>query len=271
MTRVEEVGRVGEVWRYPVKSMHGERLPHAPVGPGGIAGDRQFALVDRETGKVVSAKNPKKWPNLLHFRARFIGAGRESSDLRITLPDGTPVPADHPDADAVLSAALGRPVTLCSAPGGEARIEVSWPAVAGLATAGSETEEVLPPGSFFDLAPLHLLTTATLRRLAAGRGGGRFDPARFRPNVVIETAPTLEGFVEDGWLGRTLSVGDSVRLRVTACCSRCVMTTLEQPGLGPDPGVLRAAAADNGTHVGVYAEVVCGGVVREGDSVAVCG
>src|SRR5262249_10616678 len=161
MTPSRTVGEVAALWRYPVKSMQGEQLTHTHLGMTGVAGDRQFALVDLETGKVASAKNPAKWARLLHCRARFAGPDATRSTLSITLPDGAPVRADRSDVDAVLSASLGRSVALRSAPGGESRIEVSWPAVAGLVAAGTETEEALPAGSFFDLAAVHVLTTAS--------------------------------------------------------------------------------------------------------------
>ena len=85
-------GSVASLWRYPVKSMMGEQLDTAQVMPGGLLGDRAYALVDPSSGKVVSAKNPQKWPNLFSFRAAFAEApqaGREIPPVRITLPDGT--------------------------------------------------------------------------------------------------------------------------------------------------------------------------------------
>jgi uncharacterized protein YcbX len=138
--------------------------------------------------------------------------------------------------------------------------------VAGLPFAGTDTEETLPAGSFCDLAPVHLLTTGTLDFLRQQHPAGRFEPGRFRPNLLVETPPDAIGFVEDRWVGRVLAVGDTVRLRVTARSSRCVMTTLAQPGLPADAGVLRAVVAANAAHAGVYAEVIRPGEVREGDA-----
>ncbi len=260
MTTGESVGRVRAVWRYPVKSMQGERLARGEFTPAGVSGDRRFAVVDAATGKVASAKNPKKWGGLLACTARFDDTGR----LLVTLPDGCQVCGADPAVNAVLSDLFGRPVTLRTAHAG-GQIEVTWPEVTGLPLAGTHTEEVLPVGSFCDLAPVHLLTTATLEQLKRTHPAGQFEPGRFRPNLLVESSPQTAGFDEDGWVGRTLAVGDTVRLRVTARSSRCVMTTLAQPGLSADAGVLRAVVAANAAHAGVYAEVIRPGEVREGD------
>ena len=67
-----EIGSVVSLWRHPVKSMMGEELNASAVTERGLLGDRAYALVDSSDGKVVSAKNPKKWPNLFDFRATFI-------------------------------------------------------------------------------------------------------------------------------------------------------------------------------------------------------
>jgi uncharacterized protein YcbX len=90
---------------------------------------------------------------------------------------------------------------------------------------------------------------------------------RFRPNIVVATAPDQQGFVENDWIGRTLAIGDQVRLRITGPCPRCVMTTLPQGDLPKDAGILRTAAQNNEANVGVYADVVKSGTVRRGDDV----
>src|SRR5207247_2941149 len=109
--------------------------------------------------------------------------------------------------------------------------------------------------------------TATLDRLRELYPAGRFEARRFRPNIVISTPE--RGFVENDWLGRIVTVGNTVRLRITRPCPRCVMTTLAQGDLPKDPGILREAAQNNGANVGVYAEVEHVGSVRRGDSVRV--
>lgn len=255
------VGRVAEVWRYPVKSMQGEVLRRVTVGPNGLDGDRRFAVVDPESGRVASAKAPKKWGALLGFRAAL----REGV-LVVTTPDGVELRAGRDDLAAVVARELGRPADLRETPPPAADIEIDWPDVAGLPGAGTATVEGLAAGGFFDVAPVHILTTATLRRFREQEPGTDFDVRRFRPNLVIATAAGEEGFTEAGWVGRELTAG-GVRLDVTAPASRCVMTTLAQPGLSAAPGVLRAAAAHNAAAVGVYAAVSCSGDLVAGDPV----
>lgn len=255
------VGHVAELWRYPVKSMQGEALARAAVGPGGLDGDRRFAVVDPDTGRVASAKSPKKWGGLLGFRAAL-----RDGVLVVTAPDGTEARAGRDDLGAAVGRVLGRPAEVRETPPPAAAVEIDWPDVPGLPGAGTATVEGLPDGGFFDLAPLHLLTTATLRRFRDLTPGADFDPRRFRPNLVIDTGPDLTGFVESGWVGRELAVG-GVRLGVTGPCSRCVMTTLPQPGLPGDPGVLRAAVAHNAAAVGAYAAARDIGEVEAGTPV----
>jgi uncharacterized protein YcbX len=139
----------------------------------------------------------------------------------------------------------------------------------GLDFRDTVTDFDLPEGTFFDCAVVHLLTTATLDRLRELYPAGRFEARRFRPNVVAETADGAKEFVEDAWIGRTLAIGEAVRLSVSGPCPRCVMTTLPQGDLPKDPGILRTAARHNRVHVGVYASVLRGGTVRRGDPIRV--
>jgi uncharacterized protein len=267
-------GSVVSLWRYPVKSMMGEELNASEVTERGLIGDRHFALRDRETGKVVGAKNPRKWGNFFDFRAAFVEppqAGSSMPPVRITLPDGTIATSAEDDLEETLSRALGREVTFeeAQARAEGARAEEYWPDMEGLDHRDTVTDFELPEGTFFDLAVVHLLTTATLERLRALYPAGRMEVRRFRPNIVVATGPEEQGFVENDWVGRTVSIGDEVRLLVSGPCPRCVMITLPQGDLPKDSGILRTAAQSNHANVGVYADVVKGGTVRRGDHVAV--
>jgi uncharacterized protein YcbX len=270
-------GSLVALWRYPVKSMMGEELNAAEVTRAGLLGDRAYALADTSDGKIASAKNPRKWPALFDFRAALADVptrGMALPTARITLPDGTIVSSKQPDVDRVLSTALKRPVILqyaAHAEGAAARsatAEEYWPDVEGLEHRDTVTDFGLPEGTFFDAAFVHLLTTATLDRLRSLYPQGRFEARRFRPNMVIETANGAAGFLENAWIGHTIAIGEKVRLSVTGPCARCVMTTLAQGDLPRDAGILRTAAQHNRAHVGVYASVLQGGVVRRGDSVS---
>jgi uncharacterized protein YcbX len=256
---------VATLWRYPVKSMQGEELNAAYVTPAGLLGDRQFAVVDPATGKVAGAKNPRKWPGFFTFRAAYVAppSAREGlPPVRVTMPDGTSATTDDEDLPKLLSAALGREVTMSG----------FFPAASAEDLETTRDEVVtweLPAGTFFDAAPVHLVTTATLDRLRSLYPAGRFEPRRFRPNIIVTTPPDAEGFVENSWVGRELAIGPSVRLRVTMATGRCVMTTLPQGDLPHDRGILKTAVQHNDAAVGVYAEILSGGPVRHGDTVTV--
>jgi uncharacterized protein len=277
------LGSVVSLWRYPVKSMMGEELNATEVTPRGLLGDRAYALVDSSDGKVASAKNPRKWPQLFEFRAAFVDTprlGAKMPPVRITLPDGTVVTSEQRDLDQVLSRALSREVTLDATERGHREVvestfpnpwtpkaEEYWPDMEGLDYRDTVTDFDLPAGTFFDCAVVHLLTTATVDRLRELYPEGRFEVRRFRPNVVVETAGGVKDFVENAWIGHTLAIGDGIRLSVTGPCPRCVMTTLPQADLPKDPGILRTAAQHNQANIGVYAAVLRGGMVRRGDAV----
>jgi uncharacterized protein YcbX len=252
----------------------GEDLNFCDVTDRGLLGDRQYAVVDRATGKVGGAKNPRKWGNFFDFRATYPEPprlGGTAPRVRITVPDGAEVTTGQTDLEQVLSRAFGREVTLAEArpddrPQG-ATAEEYWPDMAGLDYRDTVTDFEMPAGTFFDIGVVHLLTTATLDRLRALYPQGRFEARRFRPNIVVSTPGEDPGFVENGWVGRTVTVGGDVRLAITEPCPRCVMITLPQGDLPKDSGIRRTAAQHNGVNVGVYASVLSGGTIRRGDAV----
>jgi uncharacterized protein len=267
-----EIGSVASLWRYPVKSMQGEKLTAAEVTQRGLLGDRAYALVDNSDGKAATAKNPRKWPNLFDFHATFVEAPRSADKLtpvRINLPDGSTVRSDQRDLNQVLSKALSREVTFRAAEAGAVNAEEYWPDMDGLDHRDAVTDFTLPEGTFFDVAMVHVLTTATLDWLGELYPQGRFDIRRFRPNIVVHVAGHEKGFAENAWVGHTINLGETVRLNITAPCGRCVMTTLAQADLLSDPGILRTAAQHNKANVGVYAAVARGGMIRCGDLVRI--
>ncbi len=232
--------RVAELWRYPVKSLQGERLTSAEAGPEGLAGDRQWALFDVDTGFGLTAR---RVPDLLFLSARLRADGR----VEVTLPDGT-VTSD----DAVLSDWLGRPVVLraaADAPGerryesphevGEAG-EYDWDAFSGAR------------GAFHDSSRtrVSLVSTGTL---------GTWDRRRFRANVV------LEGTGEDALVGRRVRLGGA-ELDVVKQVDRCVMVTRPQPGgIGRDNGVLKTIHRERDGCLAIGALVARTGTVAVGD------
>jgi uncharacterized protein YcbX len=283
--------RLVEIRRCPVKSMQGEMPREAALDVTGVIGDRVYALVDTETGALASAKDPRRWAGLLGFSAEFAGEPGPGRPVTITLPAGERVSSTDADVDARLSAAAGRAVSLSGTPSAGAAYDEVWPDIEGLAPAEfvtslgsgqtSDGERVssnpiamLAPGTFQDVAPVTVLTTASLRAARRLHPEGDWDPRRFRMTMLVETDG--DGFVENDWIGRILTVG-GVRLSVFAPTPRCVMTTLAQPGLPGDREVLKTVARHNRAEfpgvgmfacLGVYAAVESAGTVRAGDDVA---
>jgi uncharacterized protein len=269
-------GTVVSMWRYPVKSMLGEELNSSYITERGLIGDRTYALIDQETGKVASAKNPRKWGKLFDFRAAFIDAPQVSENIppvRITFPDGTQIFSDQDYiVDHSLSNVFGRGVRLMRANLDKPRYEEYWPDIEGLAQREKVTDEAMPSHTFFDIAVIHILTTSTINRLRELYPEGRFEVRRFRPNIVVESASSEEknDFIENLWVGKKLTIGeDNIVLRITGPCTRCVMTTLPQGDLPKDLGILRTTAKYNHVSAGVYASVLHGegGTIRRGDLV----
>ena len=273
---------VATLWRYPAKSMMGEELNGAQVTPGGLLGDRVYSLVDAETGKVISAKNPKKWPDFFSFRAAFTSPPTPDNlqPIWITLPDGTVLRSDQSDINEKLSKFLGHRVTIQTQSPQDAKLEQYWPEFAG------ETNEIsnetvagdAPKGTFFDYAAMHLLTTSSIEAMQQLYPKGRFEVRRFRPNIMIDTSGQ-SGFVENDWVGKIVKIGTDLRLQITDPCPRCVMPTLAQGDLPADNGIFKNAIAKNRPlvpfankelpSVGVYARVLQAGWVKRGDEVII--
>jgi len=192
--------------------------------------------------------------------------------VTIAWPDGRATRSDDGNLlNQRLSATFGRAVALAAASESSSQYEYHWPDLPGLLYQGRYYRDEVaqyntPPGTFFDSSSLHLLSTASLIALEARLPGSRIEPARFRPNFVIDTRDAT-GFVENDWVGRVLRIGKTVRLRITKPCIRCVMVTLEQSDLPADQAVLKAAFEHNGGNLGVKAEVETPGPVRVGDKV----
>lgn len=240
--RGTRIGEVAGLWRYPVRSLQGEKLDVLNIGLGGVIGDRRYAVADPEIEEIVSsAQGKRRWRGLVTMRARYDGApGEETTPPAvIETEEGATLRSDAPDVDRRLSDLVGRP--------------------ARLVREGS----MKAPYSY---APLHLLTTASLNAFTAHYPTSRFAPKRFRPNILLDTGEQ-QGFIENGWIGRVLAIGESLRLVIKEHCKRCVMTTLAQGDLPQDPAVLQVVNETNNAHAGVYAEVTKPGVVKQGDAI----
>ena len=285
------IGTIREIWRYPFKSMQGERLDRSEVGSFGLPGDRGWAVRDEAAGEIRGAK---KMPALLLCTARYRQepAGGRIPPVDITLPDGSTVASDAPAAAAKIGELVGRRVTL-------------WPLVAAsnqdhyrrgqpddpdmmaelrqifartadeplpdLSVFPQELFEFTSPlGTYFDALPIHLLTTASLATMSEKNPAATWDVRRFRPNFVVETTLGTSGLAEEAWCGKTLRLGE-VELRCEIPTPRCGMTTQPQERLAKDPSVLRTIVASAGQNLGAYANVTRPGRVAVGDSVTLVG
>jgi uncharacterized protein len=263
------IGTIAELWRYPVKSMLGERLQSVMATQAGLIGDRAWALRDLRTGNIVSAK---KWARMFEFSAVYEvapGPG-EAGRVRIELPDHSSLYADDPWASRAISEALGFEVRIEKAAELENKREVADIDVGTIfgdipvgqiykaLPAGQSIPDNfgLPRGTFFDAAVIHIAASASLEHLRKLQGGSaEISPQRFRPNVYIKSATGMDGFVEDQWLGASLTVG-TLRVDRIKPTLRCVMTTHAQPGLPRDLNILRTAARYHTAHLGVTGRIL---------------
>jgi MOSC domain-containing protein len=262
--------RVESLYRYPVKSMLGETVPHLFVDERGAEGDRRLALIDVSTGRVASAKQARLWRGLLLCKASS-SAGRVS----IQLLDGSTSAADDENIDDTMSRLLGRPVRLAKHRPKGAAVERADPDQVLELGLDAEVDapileigQATPGDSFTDLAPLHAITTATLVRVGV-------EAVRYRPNIVIATPTGYPPYAENDWTGRTLTVGET-QLRAIGPTPRCVIPTLEHGTLPRASHALRTPAAENLVEAlglgslpcaGTYLEVTREGTINAGDPV----
>jgi len=249
--------RLTAIWRYPVKSLQGEALPEALLEDDGLRGDRCWGIRDERTGRILTGRRE---PQLLLAAATLADDGEPT----VVLPSGDRCRGTGPATDAALSEWLGRPVALveaAGAPGGEAEFFADATDDSSAAIAWT-----MPEGRFVDAAPLLVLTTASLRAGASLYAEGAWEVRRFRPNLLVDVDG--EGWVEDGWCGRSIRVG-SATVVAQQPCVRCTMVTRPQEGLVRDLDVYRTLARHHGGTLGVWTLVQTAGSVGVGETVTV--
>lgn len=288
---------VGELWRYPVKSMGGTRVAAVRIDRRGVHADRLWAVRDLDNDITATAR---RVPALLRCTAEYrtepgpaAGPGNVPEVL-ITFPDGVRRCSTDPDIDEHLSELAGRRMRLTPLPeeSDTSVHRLRWrqllaayaPSAVrkdfGLAdsdklidTSIFSLREVAtlarfstPPGTFVDLSPVHLLSTTSLASLSTDGTG--FDPRRFRPNVLLEIDGVTTQFPESEWAGARLDIG-AATLRVSGRTIRCAMPTRPQPGIEADRSITRLLSERTDRFLGVYADVAQPGTVRTGDRVEV--
>ncbi|HUV19784.1 MAG TPA: MOSC N-terminal beta barrel domain-containing protein [Ilumatobacteraceae bacterium] len=277
---------VSQLWRYPVKSMVGGRVDSIDLDELGVVGDRTWAVRDLERGGIRGAK---KIGSLMRLTARDIDDGQ----VEITLPDGSTVRTTDADVDERVSAALDHRV----------RLEALRPAddldhyrrgapdsddvVAELrGIFGREDDEPFPdfsvfppiiaefespPGTYYDVFPLMVMSEAALEALAVALPDSNVDIRRFRPSFVVDAGDdgavaSTPGHPEFDWSGRRATIG-SATIEFGAPCPRCVMVTREiSSDIPADGAVLRHIVRDLDQNLGIYATIVTPGTIRVGDA-----
>lgn len=259
------VGRVAELWRFPVKSFQGEPMDEVEVAPTGVLGDRRYALRDVRTGKILSAK---RHAVLLEAFART-----EGGEVLLTLPSGNEYGAADPGISEAMSAWLGFEVTMEEASAEHANGVYEFAFDIDDAPDAEYFDIDIPPGGFVDLFGAHLLTTASLATVSAHYSDGTWDIRRFRPTAFIDTGDA-EGYLEDGWIGSTVTLGTAA-VAVAMPTIRCVMPTRPQPSvdgrppLERDKVVSKTITAEHGSNLGVYCSIAAPGRIAIGDEVKV--
>lgn len=276
------VGVVAAIYRYPVKSMGGERLEAAEIGPGGMVGDRQWALRDVDSGNLVAAKRPRVWGEILNFRAWY-----EGQTVTVEHPSVGRLEMGDRRAEEALSGLFGRRVVFEQfVEPAQGSYKSDWPDIDGMLLAGEKGIEFATNegGShtegFVDSFPIHLTTTSGMATLRKEDSSLVVDDRRFRPTMVIDTGDT-HGFPENSWSGREVSIG-TASFAVAFPTFRCVMATAAQGDLPRQLGILKTLARINGEHInlkmgasgrganfGVWADVATPGMVAVGQPVEI--
>ena len=259
------VGRVAELWRFPVKSFQGESMTEVTVSPTGVVGDRRYALRDVASGKILSAKR---------YGVLFEAFAVTTDDgVVMTLPDGTTHRPDDADIDEVLSDWMGFAVTLATSDPDHANGVYEFAFDIDDSPDAEWFDIDIPPGGFVDLFGAHLLTSASLATMRGHYPEGDWDVRRFRPTALIDTGDA-DGYVEDAWLNRIVTLGTaSVAPEVPTI--RCVMPTRVQPALGDRPPLprdkttSRTITDQHGSNLGVYCAIEAAGRIAVGDEVTV--
>jgi uncharacterized protein YcbX len=229
-------GAVSALYRYPVKSMGGEPLEEAAIDWFGVQGDRRYAFVRSEDRSDFPWLTIRQVRDMTRYEPRSAPGNPEGAPPVVRTPGGRELEVTDPALAEELAAAHGHPVWLLRDHRG-----------------------------LFDAFSVSVLSRQTVA--AIGELAGRpLDPRRFRPTIVID-APGGEPFPEEGWVGRTLALGDgddAPLVRLDTRDSRCMIVNVDPDTAERDPAVLRAVARHRDACAAVYGSVVRPGTARVG-------
>ena len=222
-----EIGHVEAIFRYPVKSMGGERLEVATLGWHGLDGDRRLAFRRMDDRSGFPWLIASKLPDLLLFGPRREDGDQGDLPTHIRTPDGREMPVFGEDLAREVGRRYGAPVQMMQLDHG-----------------------------IFDEGSISVIAFETVGEI--GRLAGRSpDVRRFRPNVVVRLLRSVP-FVEDEWVGGVLSFGEgdeAPAITVTMRDVRCSMVNLDPDSASPAPEVLKAVVRANQNTAGIYGAV----------------
>jgi uncharacterized protein len=260
------VGTVDSLWRYPVKSMGGEELEESFLGFSGVYGDRYFAFRSPASPKGFPYLTGREQEQMLRYRPRFRHPDKAAQPPNLAAaeriaPGINPVNADPEDMSVdVLT------------PSGET-LAVGDPELLNMLNEGVGVGDdhvltlVRSERAMTDCRPVSLISLQTVEQIGAELGNG-LDRRRFRANIYMDFEDA-GGFGEDGFVGRSLRVGDKAIVAVLERDPRCKMISLDPDTGEHDPQVLRKVAQAHDNLAGVYCAVLVEGTVKKGDPVEV--
>ncbi len=275
---MKEIGKVESIFRYPIKSIGGERLFNSKIDKNGVEGDRIYAFKDCETGFIVSCKHPRKWKEIIQLSATL---NQDNSVIVRDLKNEELSSKD--EIESKIYELTSRTVELISVRDNLGR-QIREADRSNIEKLGTKiNQEPLSIASkenhFFDFAPLHIITTASLNHIGTFYKEGDFKAERFRPNLIIKTSET-NNFLENEWIGKEVKIGNGLEVKIIEPTPRCVLITLKQGKLEEDIEILKTivqkGSAKSYTYfpgkmlkgtLGVYGIIIKEGTVKIGDSI----
>jgi uncharacterized protein YcbX len=285
------IAQVKEIWRYPVKSMGGERISTGFLSAKGLAGDRLWAVLDKDS----EIKSARQWPKLIQMKASFSSINEINADtyaaavpdIEISIPGHNAISSRTAETNNALTAFLGhechlealRPASdsaFYTPPndrdGSNLDVELDKLDDEGDFDFSETPEEMFdvlsrfmtPPGTFFDSLPLHILSTQIMAHLAA-KSSADADRRRFRPNILLDFPESGSEIPEFELVGKRIRIGEAV-IKIRAKTIRCSIPSRAQPllELEHDPGMTRAMVKVFERHIGVYANIEAEGAIEVG-------